>query len=281
MKQKRLIIILQYIAIIVLVVYIIAPFLWLILMSISSSADLTEKPLRWIPAKPTVDSFKSLLVLDKNSRGETFLFALRNSFRTSIFTVCISLVAAIPASWVFSRYPGKKNFILRCAVFTFMLPPVAYALPLYRLLSNNGMLDKSWALSLVYCTIVLPFCVWLLKDAVDTIPFALEEAAVLDGAGIFVRIFQVVIPLLLPSLGTVALLALIMAWDEYFYAMLFTNSKNALTLPVVISNLASGRQANYSLIAAAGVVTSFPPVLIGMIFQRSLIKGLSAGAVKE
>lgn len=281
MKQKRIVIVLEYAAIIALVVYIIAPFLWLVIMSISTAADLTEKPLKWIPAKPTFDSFKSLLVLTKNSRGEAFLFALRNSLRTSILTVSISLTATVPAAWVFSRYPGKKDFILRCAVFTFMLPPVAYALPLYRFLSNSGMLDKFWALSLVYCTIVLPFCVWLLKDAVDTIPFALEEAAILDGAGIFSRIFKVVMPLLLPSIGTVALLALIMAWDEYFYAMLFTNSKNALTLPVVISNLASGRQSNYNLIAAAGVLTSLPPVLVGMIFQKSLIKGLAVGGVKE
>ncbi|MGE0074468.1 MAG: carbohydrate ABC transporter permease [Sphaerochaetaceae bacterium] len=216
-----------------------------------------------------------------NSRGELFLHGLRNSLTTALLAVSISMLVTIPASWVFSRYSGKKNIILSVAIFTFMLPPVAYALPLYRMLARIGWLDKSFALALVYCTIVLPFCVWLIKEHIDTIPFELEEAAIIDGAGLFKRIGMVVLPLLMPAVGTVALLALIMSWDEYFYAMLYTNSNQAITLPVVISNLASGRQSNYNLIAAGGVLASAPPVIIGMLFQRSLVKGLVMGGVKE
>ncbi len=265
----------------ILVIYILAPFIWLLIMSISTSADLTTRPLRWIPRKIDLSSYKELLTMGINSRGELFLSGLRNSLRTALTAVVISMAVTIPASWVFSRHSGKKNFILSAAIFTFMLPPVAYALPLYRVLARLGWLDSSFALALVYCTIVLPFCVWLIKENIDNIPYELEEAAFIDGAGLMRRLTMVVIPLLLPALGTVALLALILAWDEYFYAMLYTNSKQAVTLPVVIANLASGRQSNYALIAAGGILASAPPVIIGLLFQRSLVKGLVMGGVKE
>ncbi|MEA4866444.1 MAG: carbohydrate ABC transporter permease [Sphaerochaeta sp.] len=281
LKRKPLYSTLLYFAVICLVVYLIAPFLWLIIMSFSSANDLTQKPLRWIPSKLDFSSYKDLLTMGINSRGELFVNALRNSLTTAFVAVFVSLLVTIPASWVLSRYPGKKSWVLTAAIFTFMLPPVAYALPLYRMLTRMGWLDNSVSLALVYCTIVLPFCVWLIKANIDSIPYELEESAIIDGAGITKRILLVVMPLLLPALGTVSLLALIMAWDEYFYALLFTSSKEAITLPVVIANLASGRQSNYNLIAAGGVIASTPPVLIGVLFQRALIRGLVQGGVKE
>ncbi|MCK9600159.1 MAG: carbohydrate ABC transporter permease [Sphaerochaeta sp.] len=281
LKRKPLYSTLLYLAVICLVVYLIAPFLWLIIMSFSSANDLTQKPLRWIPSKLDFSSYKDLLTMGINSRGELFVNALRNSLTTAFIAVFVSLLVTIPASWVLSRYPGKKSWVLTAAIFTFMLPPVAYALPLYRMLTRMGWLDNSVSLALVYCTIVLPFCVWLIKANIDSIPYELEESAIIDGAGITKRILLVVMPLLLPALGTVSLLALIMAWDEYFYALLFTSSKEAITLPVVIANLASGRQSNYNLIAAGGVIASTPPVLIGVLFQRALIRGLVQGGVKE
>ncbi len=171
--------ILLYLAAGVLFIYIIAPFLWLIIMSISSSSDLTAKPLRWIPQQLNFESYQELLTMGINSRGELFLHGLGNSLKkTALIAVSISILVTIPASWVFSRYKGKKNIILSLAIFTFMLPPpVAYALPLYRMLARIGWLDNSFALALVYCTIVLPFCVWLIKENIDNIPFELEEAA--------------------------------------------------------------------------------------------------------
>lgn len=281
LKRKPIFSVLLYVAVICLVAYLVAPFLWLVIMSLSSAKDLTQKPLAWIPSKIDVSSYRELLTMGINSRGELFVNALRNSLTTAVFAVFVSLIVTIPASWVLSRYPGKKSMVLTAAIFTFMLPPVAYAMPLYRMLTRLGWLNNSFSLALVYCTIVLPFCIWLIKENIDSIPYELEESAIIDGAGVAKRIFLVVMPLLLPALGTVALLALIMAWDEYFYALLFTSSKEAITLPVVIANLASGRQSNYNLIAAGGVIASTPPVLIGVLFQRALIRGLVQGGVKE
>lgn len=272
---------LKYLALVILMIFILSPFIWLLIMSVSSSADLTAKPLRWIPQQFSLSSYDELLTLSANSRGEMFLYGLRNSLTTAITTVIISLLVTIPAAWVFSRYSGRKNIILGLSIFTFMLPPVAYCIPLYKMLVRFSLMDNSYALAIVYCTIILPFCAWLIKENIDSIPYELEEASIIDGAGLFQRIRKIVMPLLLPALGTVALMATIMAWDEYFYAMLFTNTKSAMTLPVVIANLASGRQSNYGLIAAGGVIASAPPVILGMVFQRALIKGLVSGGVKE
>lgn len=273
--------ILKYFAVTCLVVYILAPFLWLLIMSISSTIDLTAKPLHWIPEKIDLSSYKELLTMGLNSRGETFLYGIRNSLITSLTAVFVSLLASIPAAWVFSRHPGKKNVLLKMAIFTFMLPPIAFALPIYLMLSQIGWLDNSFALSLVYCTIIMPFSVWLIKENMESVPYELEEAAIIDGAGLVKRLLLVVLPLMLPAIGTVALLSLIMSWDEYFYAMLYTSSKVSITLPVVIANLASGRQSNYGLIAAGGILAAAPPVILGLLLQKSLVKGLSQGGVKE
>ncbi len=281
MKKPLYVRILQYLAMIILVIFIISPFLWLLIMSISASSDLTVKPLRWIPSQIDFSSFQELLTMGDNSRGELFVSALRNSLTTAVTAVLISLIVTIPAAWLLSRYSGKKNMILGIAIFTFMLPPIAYCIPMYKTLVRFKLMDNSFALAVVYCSMILPFCVWLLKSNVDDIPYELEEACIIDGAGLWDRLFRVVMPLLLPALATVAIMALIQAWDEYFYAMLFTSSKNAMTLPVVIANLASGRQSRYNLIAAAGVLASAPPVIIGMLCQKALIRGLVAGGVKE
>ena len=281
MKKPLFVRILQYAALVILVIFIVAPFLWLVVMSISTSADLTTKPLRWIPSEIDFSSYTELLTMGDNSRGEQFVSALRNSLTTAVTAVLISLLVTVPAAWLLSRYKGKKIMLLWIAIFTFMLPPVAYCIPMYKMLVRLKLMDNSFALAVVYCSMIMPFCLWLLKSNIDDIPYELEEACIIDGAGLWDRLIRIVMPLLLPALGTVAIMALIQAWDEYFYAMLFTSSKNAMTLPVVIANLASGRQSRYNLIAAAGVLASAPPVIIGMLCQKTLIRGLVAGGVKE
>ncbi len=280
MKKKPIGVVLIHVAVLLLVIYILAPFLWLIIMSVSSNPDLTTKPLRWIPQRIDLKSYSELLTLALNSRGETFLYGLRNSLVTAVTATLISLLVSFPAAWCFSRQKGRKNIFLKIAIMMFMLPPIAYALPIYRTLSRWGLLNNSFALGIVYCTIITPFCTWLIKENMEALPYEIEEAAIIDGAGIFRRWFQVVLPLMLPAVGTVALLSMILAWDEFFYALLYTSDITAKTLPVVIASLASGRQSQYGLIAAGGVLAAAPPVLLGLLLQRYLIRGLTLGGVK-
>lgn len=269
-----------YAAVLALVVYILAPFLWLIIMSVSSNPDLTTKPLRWIPHHIDLSNYSQLMTIGVNTWGEAFIYGLRNSFVTAATATTISIVVSFPAAWSFSRQKGRRDIILRIAIIMFMLPPIAYALPIYRILSEWGLLNNSFALAIVHCTIITPFSVWLIKENMEAVPYEIEEAAMIDGASIFRRWTMVVLPLMLPAIGTVALLSMIMSWDEFFYALLYTNDKAAKTIPVVIANLASGRQSQYGLIAASGVLAAFPPVMVGLLLQKYLVKGLTLGGVK-
>ena len=136
------------------------------------------------------------------------------------------------------------------------------------------------ALVIVYCTILLPFVTWLLKSNFDAVPLEIEQAARMDGAGLFGVIRHVTLPISKAGLGTAALFAVLLAWDEFFYALLYTNDLRAKTLPVAIADFAAGRATDYALISAAGILTALPPLLIAFFLQKSLISGLAAGGVK-
>jgi len=142
------------------------------------------------------------------------------------------------------------------------------------------LLNTIGALVIVYCTILLPFVTWLLKTNFDAVPIEIEQAARLDGAGLFGVIRHVTLPIAAAAMGTAALFAMLLAWDEFFYALLYTNDIRAKTLPVAIGDFAAGRAIDYGLISAVGVLASLPPVFIAFVLQKSLIVGLAHGGVK-
>jgi multiple sugar transport system permease protein len=170
--------------------------------------------------------------------------------------------------------------LLYAVLGTYMLPPVAFILPLYLAFSALHLLNTVGALVIVYCTILLPFVTWLLKTNFDAVPIEIEQAARLDGAGLLGVIRHVTLPISRAAMGTAALFAVLLAWDEFFYALLYTNDIQAKTLPVAIGDFAAGRAIDYSLISAVGVLASLPPVLIAFFMQKSLIVGLAHGGVK-
>jgi multiple sugar transport system permease protein len=293
-----------YVAALSLGVFILAPILWMLLMSVSSTNDLTTIPLPWLPQVFDFHRYVELLSFAENSRGREFLSAMRNSILVAgIATICAILVA-IPAAWSVSRSPGRQKMALYAVVATYMLPPVALVVPIYFALSaighGNYMLDfkpligldlvidfsslfglnSIFSLSAVYLTILAPFTTWLLKSSFDNIPVEIELAAMIDGARLDQILRRITLPLAGPSLATAGLFAFLLAWDEYFYAYLFTSTEAAKTLPVEIADLVGGRISDYGLLATAGVLAAVPPVLIGFFLQRSLIAGLTAGGVK-
>ena len=211
--------------------------------------------------------------------GEEFVFALRNSLAVAGRGTMTALVAGIPAAYSFSRYPGRIG-LLYAVLANYMMPPVALILPLYMILSALGLLNSVAALIIVYCTILLPFVTWLLKSNFDAVPLEIEQAARMDGAGLFGVIRFVVLPISKAGMGTAVLFALLLAWDEFFYALLYTNDIRAKTLPVAIADFAAGRATDYGLISAAGILTALPPLVIAFFLQKSLISGLATGGVK-
>jgi len=190
-----------------------------------------------------------------------------------------ALLVSVPAGWAVSRTPAM-GWSLSGVIGTYMLPPVALAVPLYMGLASFGLLNTKFGLALVYLTVLGPFTTWLLKAGFDPIPRDIENAAAIDGARLDQTLRILILPLAAPVIGTAALFAYLLAWDEFFYALLFTSDQRAKTVTVAIADLAGGRVADYGLIATAGVLAALPPVLFGLIMQRTLIAGLTSGAVK-
>jgi multiple sugar transport system permease protein len=280
MRKNKIGLFAAYAAMILLAIVIMAPLLWILIMSISSTRDLTTLPLRWIPSEFDFSRYGKLLTLAHNSQGEVFLYALRNTCWVALGTTILAFILAIPAAYVFSRTGKRLEWLLYLIVATYMLPPLMFVVPLYRILSSYSLLNSPWALMIADSTVVLPFTVWLLKSGIDNIPIELEEAAAIDGARLGRILADVVLPLARPVIGTTLLFSALIVWDEFLYAMLFTSDSRAQTLTVVIANLASGRIADYGLLAAAGVIAAVPPVLVGLILQRSIVSGLTSGSVK-
>jgi multiple sugar transport system permease protein len=268
-----------YASALLLAVVILAPVLWLFIMSISPAADLSAKPLRWWPQEVDFSRYALLLSTVENSAGAAFVASLYNSLRIAGMATIAAIALAIPAGWAVSRTPAV-GWSLSVVIATYMLPPVALAVPLYMGLAWLGMLNNIFGLALVYLTILAPFTTWLMKSGFDAIPREIESAAMIDGASLFQTLRIITLPLAAPVVATSALFALLLAWDEFFYALLFTSDLRAKTLTVAIADLAGGRVSDYGLIATAGVLAALPPVLIGLVMQRALISGLTSGGVK-
>lgn len=277
--QSRAFSIFVHVMALVVAIVILAPLAWLFIMSVSSNADLSSKPLHWWPVTFDFARYTTLLNRVDNSTGSAFTASLWNSLRVSGMATIAALAVGIPAGWAASRQP-KLNWTLGAVIGTYMLPPVALSVPLYMLLAHAGLLNTIWGLALVYLSILAPFSTWLLKAGFDPIPRELEQAAAMDGARLDQILRIVILPLAMPVIATAMIFAFLLAWDEFFYALLFTANQDAKTLTVAIADLAGGRVSDYGLVATAGVLAALPPVAIGVFMQRALISGLISGSVK-
>ncbi|WP_428929513.1 carbohydrate ABC transporter permease [Marinibacterium sp. SX1] len=265
-----------HLAALIVALVVLAPLAWLFVMSVSSNADLSAKPLAWWPETFDFSRYRTLL---NRETGQAFLASLRNSVVVAGMATLAALAVGIPAGWAASRKP-QLGWTLGAVIATYMLPPVALSVPLYLILARFGLLNNVFGLSLVYLSILAPFVTWLLKAGFDPIPRDLEQAAAMDGARLDQLLRIVILPLALPVVATALIFAFLLAWDEFFYALLFTSNQDAKTLSVAIADLAGGRVSDYGMIAAAGVIAALPPVLVGLLMQRALISGLTNGGVK-
>jgi multiple sugar transport system permease protein len=264
---------------VLLAIVVLAPVIWLMILSVSSTADIYTIPLRWIPSDWDLSRYGRLLAPDPSGNTSPFLLALRNSLIVGVAGTIIALTISAPAAWHISRAHAGEG-LLHVMVGTYMLPQTVMALPLYVMLSSSGLLNRPSGLVIVYLGFLVPFTTWLLKTGFDQVPRQLDDAARVDGLGAFGIMVRIGIPIARASIATTALFALLMAWDEFFYALLFTSNAAAKTVTVAIVDFTSGRVSDYGLVAAGGVVAALPPVLIGVLLQRHLISGLTAGGVK-
>jgi multiple sugar transport system permease protein len=271
-----------YLAVIGIVIWTVAPYLWLIISSLSFKIDLLTVPLRWIPSRLTLENYYSLFFMRGSESVNTRLFfqSLGNSAIISLTTMFICLILGVFAAYAIARLRFKgSNTMVLVMMATQLVPPIVLVVPLYVIMRKMDLLDKQIGLIIVDISIVLPLVIWLMRGYFASIPSELEDAARIDGCTHLGALFRVILPLSGPGLVSVMIFAFIAAWNEYLYAFIFTNV-TAKTLPVLIGEFSTKLGLEYLRIAAAGVLASLPPVLLALVFQRFIIRGLTAGAIK-
>jgi multiple sugar transport system permease protein len=266
------------------VVYTLLPIVWLFLSTIQTQASLLTLPPRIIPAEITlrnyVDIFKPA-AFGENSGESTFLLALRNSVVVSLGTTLVSLVFGTLAAYAFARFnvPRKRTLLL-IVLGSQLIPAVSLIIPLFRIFRGAGLLDSLLALILAYSTFSLPFVVWIMAGYFQSVPLELEEAARIDGATRFQSFYRVSLPLAAPGLGATAIFTLLNAWDEFFFALIFTSTYAAKTLPVALAEFIGRHSVNWGLLVTGGFIASLPPIVLSLMFYRYIVSGLSAGGLK-
>ena len=269
---------LVYLAAAAVAVTVLAPLSWLVISSLATLRDLITKPLRWIPPSASLERYAALFF---GTDGIGFRFALRNSALVAAVATAISLTVGIFAAYSLSRFRSRsRTGLLYLMLATYMTPPVAILLPVYLILGKLGMLNTVIGLALVYTSFLTPFLTWILKGFFDSIPLELEEAAMIDGSSRLGTLARIVLPLSMPGVITAVLFGVLLAWDEFLYALSFTSTNAAKTLPVAISEFTARHAVDYGLMATGGIMASIPPVVLGLLLQKYLVAGLTAGGVK-
>jgi multiple sugar transport system permease protein len=260
----------------------LAPVLWMLSASLSPQSDLLSRPMRWIPSELYLDRYAEILFDSTSTVGASFRAAFLNSIVVGVSTVAISIVIGILGAYAFARlnFPFRRTTLM-VFLATYMLPQIALLIPMYLILSSLGLLDTQIGLILVDCSLVIPFTLWILSNYFATIPMELEEAARIDGTSRLGALFRVILPSAKPGIFAAIMFAFLLAWDEFMYALIFTSSDSAKTLPIAISEFAGKYTTDFGLVAAGGLIAAIPPVVIAIIFQRHVVSGLGAGAVKS
>ena len=274
--QRRLVgRIAYYLLMLVIILYTVFPFYWAIVSSLRSGQDLFSTDL--IPTSPAWGNY--LAVFREQPFGRNIL----NSLFVAISTVVLSLSLAVAASYALGRIQFRGRTLLLLTILgVSMFPQIAVLSGMFELVTWLGIYNNLLALTLSYMIFTLPFTVWVLTTFMRDLPKEIEEAAIVDGATPFTIVTKVFLPLMGPALATTGLLAFIAAWNEFLFALTFTLSTEMRTVPVAIALIsgASAHELPWGNIMAASVVVTVPLIVLVLIFQRRIVSGLTAGAVK-
>lgn len=263
-----------YLPLALILVFILFPFYWTFITSIKPEEELYGA-ITYFPRMVVWENYRDLFTTTVN-----FFSAMKNSLIAATLTTVVSLTASTLAAYAFSRYRFKGRRILM-AVFLSnnMFPTVLLLIPLYAIMRKMKLLYTPWALVLAYTTFTLPFSVWLLNGFMNDLPMSLEEAALIDGCSRRTAFFKIVLPILGPSLVATGVYIFMTSWNEYTFAVMFTNNASR-TIPVALKSLIGQLGVDWGLLTAGGIITIIPVCIMFFFAQKRLVEGLTAGAVK-
>lgn len=266
----------QYFALALYILFLGFPLLWLISASVKSSGELNSLSVSLLPNEWHWSNYSEAF------ERQGLVRSAANSLVVALASTALSVLIAVPASYVLARLKGKVRvagvaWILVSQVF----PVVLIILPLYLILRTLGLADNLAGLTLVHTTYMLPFALWMLQGYVAAIPVELEEAGAMDGATRFTVLRTIVFPLLAPGVVATAMFSFVSSWNEFFFALVLLQSPENYTLPITL-NMFIGGEGKVALgpLAAGAVLAAIPSIVFFSILRRKLTSGLMAGAVK-
>jgi ABC-type glycerol-3-phosphate transport system permease component len=257
------------------VLFSILPLLWGISTALKIPSEVYAFPPTWIPKTLTFENFVSVV------QNQSLIHAFFNTLIIASGTTVVSLVVGLLGGYGFARYhfPGR-NTLLWSLLFTKLFPRVVVIVPFFVTLRNLQMMNTYQGLILVYLMVTFPVAIWLLKGFLDKIPGEIEEAAVIDGCNLPQLLWHVIIPMSRPALVAVAMYSFILAWNEFLFALVFTNGLERRPLSIALAFFIDENGIHWGELMAASVVMSLPAIIVFTFAQKLLVRGLSDGAVK-
>ncbi|MCD1262584.1 ABC transporter permease subunit [Shinella sp. AETb1-6] len=260
--------------VLLIVLFAMAPFVWMILTSLTPTATLSATGVSLSPMGWSMDNYVRLI------EQTSFLKNMLDSLIIAGGTVVVGLLVSVTAAYAFSRFrfTGRKLLMMQFLLIN-MFPIVLLILPLFVLMRSVGILDTHFGLILANATVAIPFAVWMLTSYIAAIPKSLDEAAMTDGCSRLTALRKVVLPLTMPGIISTGIYIFITAWNEYLYALTL-GGRNVRPVTVAIQTLIGEYQIEWGLLAAGAVVGAMPATILFLLVQRRLIGGLTQGAVK-
>ena len=266
------------------------PIYWTITTSFKLAPNVMQGHMvPYVDFEPAWKGWESLglsprLIGQESTVREEFMKRFTNSAITSVSASLLAVILGTTAAYGLSRFRYKFGFMRNPDISFFflsqlILPPVVLALPFLVLYRSLDLLDTRIGLILLYTLTVLPIVIWIMRDQFQSIPVELEEAALVDGLSIWGAFLTIVLPIALPGMVAAFILSLVLTWNEYFFAALLT-STDAKTLPVMVASQTGSQGINWWAMAALSTAAILPLIVIGIVLERYIIKGMAAGAVK-
>ena len=253
-------------------IWVIFPIYWIFLTSLKTNQQINSIPPLFI-FKPTLDTYSKLI------SGDAIL-AFRNSLIISILAVLIGLLVSFPAAYTLARVKFRaKNQANFYILSMRMAPAFAFLIPYYLIFRLLKMIDTFPALVIIYLTITIPFGIWMLESVVADMPIEIEEAALVDGCTPIQVMWKIVVPITAPSIAATGILSFVFCWNEFFFALVLTGNQTR-TIPVMLTSLIGLMGVDWVKMSAAGMLAITPTIILALIAQRFLVRGLTLGAVK-
>lgn len=281
-RDRRRALIWSYFFLVVFAIFFLTPPIYMLTTALKSSAEISAGVSPWIVTSPTLGNFIELL------SSSQFVGFFRNSALVSIIVVSITMVVSVLAAFALTRMKFWGSATLATGVFlTYLIPETLLFIPLFKMFAwvketmGIELINQWWVLILLYPTLTVPFCTWIMIGYFSSIPKELDEAALIDGANWFQTLFRIFIPVAIPGIIAAMIFAFTVSWAQFLYPLAFTTSADQLVLPVgIITSLIKGDVFNWGQIMAGALLGAAPPLIIYAFLMDYYIAGLTAGATK-